>query len=1097
MMLASWVRSATLYVCRGIGVLADNLRKPLLFHLMMITGIAAALASVDQWRRVWLGAADAWLSVQAVLVIWSIGAVVAAVFHARRRLVIARFEDFSEGKSGLDAAGFGVLVASHLSSLTDLFRTFESGRTIQSTFDQQFTPLNASFETEGAAPDLRGAISSDATFALGFFKIPVGFVWGLLTRVVQGPRLSGQLHRDGRNRIITVRLAGRLGDHSWRIVDSPTRSGKKDEWRSSVDLAGEIACRVFAEAVVGKVDWAALAHHSRGVRSYRQALFQPRDREVNLREAERHLIEATAADPHFDLPYYNLGVVYTELKRSDQSEKLNATASAFENALRENRERWSTHYALASANYERAQLLSDPDAGAARSLYFSKALDHCGQARAFAPDSAAVADVLHVTALVLWRQARMGGTAEMILRDARLAGRRAKQGVWSAWRTLCAAEIGFGTARADLAAARERARTRAARNLTTIAEMSLEASNDLRAPANAMQRWMKRSLLREAARSLRRAYLLTPLSPFLAVELGSTYILSGKWEKAVEVLRAASRLNSESADTWALLTFALVKADRHHSAAATAERIFECSDSATDITTSVLVQAGNAYTQFMNEIDAMAARIQNARFRILVLPAAIRLAWRHGERQFISVGAAMNTLALLIKDPDNRKARLEEYEQLVARAKNLRALHESNLTLGREEKIDELKKVREEARANQHAWEFADAAFALATAWKTSGDLAGAEECVRDAIAWLEKRLPREIKRRGFHALLSLILRSQIRTKDAFAEASTAIAIDPLSAFERIEMGWVYYESGDFVAAELAWREALLMTPNDAALHVQLGQIQLLRITETQNAQERSEKLAVARQHIENALLLLDRFDPRRNNATFILAVVHASGARYDDAIRELRTLEKIAAGSEIVRLHLAECYLSNSQWAEAGDRLRRLSTDLDDLLKKHGADHQLAGPPGWEETLGVAAARAHLGIANALGSREIKIADALAEVAAARGIVAQLTDKSLQDELNGKCDFYDGWLQVKLDQVDQGIPLLESALAADTSAEVYLALAEGHARRIEIRGKPVDRQGVRRARFYWNEAQRLDWTHELDTRLPRIDARLSILETT
>jgi tetratricopeptide (TPR) repeat protein len=224
---------------------------------------------------------------------------------------------------------------------------------------------------------------------------------GLINRLVQGPTLSGQLHRDGACRVLTVRLAGRLGNRSWRIEDRAVRTDGADAtWRPAAELADEVAYRVFTELTIGRsVRWEALREFAAGVRAYRRSLNLARERRLNLREAERKLIAAHAEDQHFDLAYYNLGVVYTELG------ELDAAASAFEHARDQNPARWSTHYALAVTHLQRAQAAFNANRSETALLQLSNARDHCEEARRLAPDAATAAQI------ILANRAGAGGLA--------------------------------------------------------------------------------------------------------------------------------------------------------------------------------------------------------------------------------------------------------------------------------------------------------------------------------------------------------------------------------------------------------------------------------------------------------------------------------------------------------------------------------------------------------------------------------------------------------------------------------------------------------------------------------------------------------------
>ena len=1098
-MIVAWARSLTLFACRIAGRIAEALSKPVPFHVLMLIGIAELLWLADSVRHEWLGATANWLTLQNVLAVWAFGFVIAMIRRARRRLFVTRFEDFSEKKAGLEAAGFGVLVTAQLSSLTDLFREQDKGRALQSTPDP-LRPLNATFEAEGGVPGLESAVSSEASFALGGFQIPVGFVLGLLSPIVRGPRLTGQIHRDGRTRVVTLRLAGALGERTWRVVDESLGGEPGQEvWRSATELADEIACRIFAEMAIGAVDWAALAHYVAGIRAYRKALSRAEDQQLNLRSAERHLIEATAKDPQFDRAYYNLGVVYTEIKRSSRLEQLEASASAFELALQKNPGRWSTHYALATINFERSQALRVP-APARAVQYLSATLDHCHQALRFAPDAGAVSDVLNVMTLVLWSRGWQQDQAVVSVREFSKASRKARRGLRSAWASLCAAELGLGFDLGELPAVRERARARTVRSLSVIAVMDVHVIDraDTAGVKGRWWRWIRRALIRDAIRCLRQARRFAPMDSGLVVHLGNTYRIAARWRKAADALRFAARLQPDYAETWALLTLALVHLDQHFSAAETMKRVFENAGLMTELAVKVIAEAKEVHRLFVSEIGAFAQQ-KASRKSIGLLrgtPRALWLAYRLGERRFIAFASASTTFFQLLNDPAERQASIDRFEMNERRANALSVFHAGVEDKKNRQAAGELKKLCAAKRAADHAWEYAHAVHALVIVYRDQGRWDLAAKWLRRGIAWLEPRLDREIRRRGLDAMLSYALRQQGKTKEAFEAANRGVARDPLSAFERNELGWVYFDSSDFAMAQQVWSETLLIAPNDPDLHIRLGQVHLRRIDEKKDPASRREMQAIAQRHLETALDLLDRSDPARNDARFFFADAQSSVARYGDAIRELLALERADYYNTIVRLLLADAYLANEDWVQADTLFRQLAAEFDGQLCHEHADTLLSSPAGSKYFLGTSAAFAHLGIASALGNRDIKLTEALAEVKKARAALATISDAAVKAQWLAKCDFYDGWLLLKQDQLDPAVQHLEAALAIEVTSDANLALAEALLRRIELRGngQQVDASMVRRAHSYCTEAQRLDWPGVLAKRTARIDARLSAL---
>jgi hypothetical protein len=335
-LLRARARSLMLWSCRLAGALSRFGCRGVVFHPLALLLIAAALGVADHLLASRPHAP--WLTFWNVASLWVLGLIAWWVAQARGRLFIAAFDDYSGKAAGVDAQGLGVLVATELASLSDLFNEFEAGRPIQAT-PEKLVPVSASFQTESPSQFLEKAVSAETSFQLGPFKFPVGIVLNLIGRLVQGPRLAGQIHRDGDQRIVTVSLTGHRGELSWRIADAPSaRDRDTPRWRPGADLAHELACRIFAEVTMdGAVGWQPLTKFVAGVGAYRQSLRTPKHRTEHLREAEHRLIEALAEDPHFDLAYYNLGVVHTEDRREQSALERLLRARPEQSAAREAR----------------------------------------------------------------------------------------------------------------------------------------------------------------------------------------------------------------------------------------------------------------------------------------------------------------------------------------------------------------------------------------------------------------------------------------------------------------------------------------------------------------------------------------------------------------------------------------------------------------------------------------------------------------------------------------------------------------------------------------------------------------------------------------
>lgn len=99
-----------------------------------------------------------------------------------------------------------------------------------------------------------------------------------------------------------------------------------------------------------------------------------------------------------------------------------------------------------------------------------------------------------------------------------------------------------------------------------------------------------------------------------------------------------------------------------------------------------------------------------------------------------------------------------------------------------------------------------------------SGDLAGAERHLREALRWTPG-VP------GLHYNLGVMLMAQKRDTEAIREFETAARQDPNDADIHNNLGFVVGRCGDAAQAEAHFREALRVNPNHAHAHFNLGRL--------------------------------------------------------------------------------------------------------------------------------------------------------------------------------------------------------------------------------------------------------------------------------
>src|SRR3954452_7811126 len=296
--------------------------------------------------------------------------------HARKRVVIQEFVDYTTSDEQA-VKGLGTLLVAELSRLHDLYSRVN---------DQLSSPLSVGVQHRGGtgaagepgaflsvrADDLTGtlndAIATESKVQFAGVTIPIGFVFSIVGRIARGPRIMGSLHYTEAvgGPTLTAQLVGAGRAHQWRV-----EAGGEGGQGFLDPMVTELGARMFNDLTLrSAVRWRAIRSFTEYLSLYWESHRTPRDRGGNLKLAEGKLLEAIAEDETFDLAYYNLGVIYSQLAetermaaeasdyvgRGDAPEaayraRIDAALAAFNRAVAVNRDRTEAIYALAVHEY--------------------------------------------------------------------------------------------------------------------------------------------------------------------------------------------------------------------------------------------------------------------------------------------------------------------------------------------------------------------------------------------------------------------------------------------------------------------------------------------------------------------------------------------------------------------------------------------------------------------------------------------------------------------------------------------------------------------------------------------------------------------------
>jgi tetratricopeptide (TPR) repeat protein len=310
-----------------------------------------------------------------ILAIYLLALLTAWAWLARRHIVIEEVADRSHGAPITDGAA--TLLSVELARIHDVFRIVDERNALPTSVGEG-QPLEASLKVDDVSEVLRSPVSAESKLSVGPVVIPLGTAMALLGRIVQGPRLRSELHEKKGGLVLTAQLTGFRRNGTWRIERDLTGAPSRSERLAALhDMVEELACRMFTNlGVPRKVKWRAMQRFLEALRIFRSCLRTPLGRGFNLKEAEAHLLEALAEDEDFALIYYNLGVVYSELRRVAEDEgdpdeadrHLEAAETAFGCAIERDPSRWEAYYALARMQIAREGELSLVAREAAREL---------------------------------------------------------------------------------------------------------------------------------------------------------------------------------------------------------------------------------------------------------------------------------------------------------------------------------------------------------------------------------------------------------------------------------------------------------------------------------------------------------------------------------------------------------------------------------------------------------------------------------------------------------------------------------------------------------------------------------------------------------
>jgi len=751
-------------VVAGLGLLAIPAAVNFLFDRVPDGTWAALQAGDPHLAALW--------SVESVLAVSASILALRWIVRARRRIVVEGFVDYTADDAQA-VNGLATLLIAELSRLHELY-----GR----VNDELSTPMSVGVQARGGAgPDthpgaflsvsaddvaatFNDAVATEATVAFAGVKIPIGFVLSLIGRLARGPRIVGSLHYTDATGgpMLTAQLVGGSRAQQWR-VDAPAPGPGAPLDKAFLDpMIAELASRMFNDLTLrGSVRWRAIRSFTEYLELYWESHRTPRDRGAKLESAENKLLEAIAEDEGFDLAFYNLGVVYSQLadierevvERSEYVKpgdrpvaayeaRLDAALAAFNRAVALNRDRAEAVYALAVHEYTRS--------GSRDSGVLDAIVCRCERVLELDPHHAQAHDLKGIALMGLGRL------------DASEASHRAA--VAESWRRLCRIERAerrepptadslLPGARSNLAAA--------LRNLADVNHIAATHADRARVRNARADRLYAQACELDTGDS--KAATLRAYGQMLECR--------GEAERALEHYDAALKIDPENPVYWAHLAGA-------HAAS----------------------PAGEAKAR---------------RFAIAALGDLAPIYRRTLEAYHSTASVALreSTLNALRRTYE----RLDD-EASVGRVDRLTALRWELEGATRRRDVGLLLAIKARFGAGRE-WEREQVQIALARTLCRHGRWAEAAAEYADLIDLLERVRPAGIIQHSLHAKHARALRNMGLRQEALVAAARGELQDPLSASVRREVGKAHFALLQFEEALEAWKQTLWLTPNDPYLH--------------------------------------------------------------------------------------------------------------------------------------------------------------------------------------------------------------------------------------------------------------------------------------
>jgi tetratricopeptide (TPR) repeat protein len=837
-----------------------------------------------------------WWSWRSAVTLAGAALLVRWLLKARRRYVIEQFVDYTTAESKA-VGGLATLLVTELGRLRELYGRVNEQLAVPTSVGVRSQSGTSGGSEAGAfltvrADDvsnvLESAVASEAKLDVGPVKLPIGPFIAALGRLVRGPRVLGSVHWDesGGGPTLTAHVIGTSDSYSWRIDTDEVEPGGTVSRVVLNEMVAELALRMFTDMTLRRsIRWKAVRAFTEYLELYWESLRTPRNRAGHLKQAEAKLLEAVSEDDGFDLAYYNLGVIYSQLA---ETERLAAEGSDFSSVSSHVDDPEQAHRArseAAMAAFSRALALNRARTEAVYGLAVHSFTRHLRQQiheKKLSEESVdRLERVIRLCDRVLELDRKdpqafdLKGMALLERGEPSAAIMCHRLAVEYSWRRLRRAEydVRAGHVLPDVVLPRARANAAAALQNLAMGHSHI-AVRHLKSGRATMRRRLR---FFRSDRVFHQAFagMLTPPATRAAAEFERGRMRSewGRHGKAAESFSVAARIETENPVHAAHLAKAYACLGR--------------SESATASCTRAIALLAPVYKRVLEPFPpAWAIEIQK-----LTIDAVTTAYGQVGEAQRAE-----------------RVGQLRVIGRLLAKA-------EIAQDIGR------LTAIASRYESDRYTWEHEQVTLVLARVHAACEEHGDAARIYNDLIRALSRRNPERISQHSLHAKHARALRALGHPEEALQAATRGVLKNPLDAEVRHELAWAHFDLQQLDDAVHAWEQTLWLTPNDPLLQWQVGFCHWSLAQDRQHEEGRKGSLEEASRCFERSILLSgpERLECWAWSKTWLGRVWTELG-RTDEAIVELRAAQSIEITQLPAVLLLAEAHEANGDlWLSHG----------------------------------------------------------------------------------------------------------------------------------------------------------------------------------